>query len=175
MHTFTELVDRCTVFTLDALNEAKRKLVDELQASAATSPVKSLQVVQLQKAISAVGMFSMFEAILQDELSCKNGFLKAKEILAHEGEIVLSERFNDLQLAINVLKHGRGRSYNELAAKSSGLPFRIKQPGEYFFCEGDVSEVATLIEVDDAFVRGCAQVINEVSVVINRVRPDFFG
>lgn len=174
MHTFTELVDRCSAFTLDALSQAERKLEEDLQNSAATSLVKSLQMVQLQKAILAVGMFSMFEAILQDGLGCKDGFIEAKEILRCEDETVLYKRFSDLQLAINVLKHGRGHSYDELV-KNIELPFRIKQPYEVFFCEGDVSEVSTLIEVDDAFVRNCAQVICEVSSIIKRVRPNFFG
>jgi len=139
MHTFSELVDRCTAFTLDALSQAEGRLVEDLQTSAATSLVKSLQMVQLQKAISAVGMFTMFDAILQDGLCCRDGFLEAKEILNREGEILLKERFSVLQLAINVLKHGRGRSYDELTAKGPELPFKIKQPVEFFFCEGDVS------------------------------------
>lgn len=175
MHTFTELVDRCTTFTLYALSEAEKKLVEELQNSAATSLVKSLQMVQLQRAISAVGMYSMFEAILQDGLGCKDGFKEAKNILDRTGEISLKDRLSDLQLAINVLKHGRGRSYDELIAKSAELSFRIKQPGEHFFCEGDVSEVSTLIEVDDAFVRSCAEVISAVSVAIKKTHPEFFG
>jgi hypothetical protein len=175
MHTFTELVDRCTGFTLDALGRAERKLIEDLQTSAATHLVKSLQMVQLQKAISAVGMFSMFEAVLQDGLGCKDGFREAKEILDREREISLKDRFSDLQLAVNVLKHGRGRSYDELVAKAAGLPFRIKQPEERFFDEGDVSEVATLIEVDDAFVWSCVQVIQDVSAIIKRTRPSFFG
>jgi hypothetical protein len=51
------------------------------------------------------------------------------------------------------------------------LPFRIKRPGEDFFSEGDVSEVATLIEVDDRFVRDCAALIAQVATVINKVYP----
>jgi hypothetical protein len=174
MHTFTELVDRSAAFTLDALNQAERRLVEELQTSAATSLVKSLQMVRLQKAILAVGMFSMFEAILQDGLGCNDGFIEAKEILKCEDETLLNKRFSDLHLAINVLKHGRGRSYDELV-RSVELPFRIKQPNEDFFCEGDVSEISMLIEVDDAFVRNCAQVIYEVSAIIKKGRPSFFS
>lgn len=136
--------------------------------------VKSLQMVQLQKAISAVGMFSIFEATLQDGLGCQKGFQEAEKILERESENSLQERFINLQLAINVLKHGRGRSYDKLILKGAGLPFRIKQPGEYFFSEGDVSEVSTLIEVDDTFVRSCAHVIYEVSVVIKMAHPNFF-
>jgi hypothetical protein len=96
MHTFTDLVDRCTAFTLEALKEANERTIDALQTSAATTLVKTLQMIQLQKAILAVGMFSLFEAILQDGLSCSDGFREAIDILNREGEAVLKERFNDL-------------------------------------------------------------------------------
>jgi hypothetical protein len=175
MHTFTDLVDRCTAFTLDALREANERTIDALQTSAATTLVKALQMIQLQKAILAVGMFSLFEAKLQDGLSCSDGFREATDILDREGEAVLKEHFNDLQLAINVLKHGRGRSYDALVAKAGVLRFRVKLPGEAFFCEGDVSEVSTLIEVDDTFVLSCAEVIREVSEAIRRARPEFLS
>lgn len=174
MHTFAEIAHRCTAFTLDALGRAERKLIEDLQTSAATHLLESLEMVQFQKAISAVGMFSMFEAALQDALECEDGFREAKEILDRGGEISLKERFSDLELAVNVLKHGRGRSYDELVAKAAELPFRIKQPDEKFFDEGDVSEVATLIEVDDAFVWSCVQAIQDVCVIIRKTRPDFF-
>ncbi|MDR5901618.1 hypothetical protein [Halomonas icarae] len=169
MHGFTELVDRCAAFTLEALREANESTVEKLQTSSSTSLVKALTMIQLQKAILAVGMFSIFEANLQDGLGCSNGFDRAKKILGDEGEIDTKERFDDLYLAINVLKHGRGRSYDALVAKAKALPFRIKLPDESFFFEGDVSEVSTLVEVDDAFVQHCGDVISDVSEVIRRV------
>jgi hypothetical protein len=175
MHTFTELIDRCTAFTLETLREANERTIDALQTSAATTLVKALQMIQLQKAILAVGMFSLFEASLQDGLSCRDGFREANNILDSEGEAVLKERFNDLQLAINVLKHGRGRSYDALVAKAGTLNFRVKLPGEVFFSEGDVSEVSALIEVDDTFVFNCAAVISEVSEAIRKARPEFLS
>jgi hypothetical protein len=173
MHTFAELVDRSTAFTLAALNEANERALDGLQTSSATTLVKALQMVSLQKAISAVGMFSLFEAMLQDGLECSDGFREAGDILDRQGDTALKERFVDLQLAINVLKHGLGRSYDVLIAKAELLPFRIKRPGEFFF-EGDVSEIATLIEVDDAFVLSCAEVIRQVSEAVRKTQPRFF-
>ncbi|MDF1929659.1 hypothetical protein PGH45_05695 [Legionella pneumophila] len=89
-------------------------------------------MVQLQKAILTVGMFSMFEANLQDILGCKNGFARAKEILKNKGQSTTKERFDDLCCAINVLKHGRGDSYNTLVKKAKNLPFRVKLPHESF-------------------------------------------
>jgi hypothetical protein len=173
MHTFTDLVDRCTAFTLAALGEVNKRTIGALQTNGVTSLVKTLQMVQLQNAILAVGMFSLFEAILQDGLNCTGGFCEATSILEGAGQAALKERFSNLQLAINVLKHGRGRSYEALVAKAGALPFRLKLPGQSFFYEGDVSEISTLIEVDDTFVSSCADVIREVSETIRRVRPEF--
>lgn len=94
-----------------------------------------------------------------------------RECLVRENENDLNSRFVTFVHAINVLKHGRGRSYDALVAADNDLPFRIKRPGEDFFSEGDVSEVATLIEVDDQFVRDCAAVIAQVAIVINKAYP----
>lgn len=167
MHSFSELVQHSAEFSLDALGKAQQEVIDALQSSAATPLVRALQMVQLQKAISAVGMFSMFDAILQDDLQCTDGFRSAGELLEARGEQALKEQFQNLQLAINVLKHGRGRSYDALVGKAGDLPFRVKLPDEAFFNEGDVSEVATLVEADDAFVMLCAQVIHNVSLVVD--------
>jgi hypothetical protein len=169
MHSFSELVQHSTAFSLGALESAQQKVIQELQTSASTPLVKALQMVQLQKAISAVGMFSMFEAVLQEELQCENGFREAAKLLKAKGEVVLNERFGDLQRAINVLKHGRGSSYDALVEKAGSLPFRVKLPKEAFFDEGDISEVSTLVEVDDAFVLLCAEVIHDVSLAIKSV------
>ena len=173
MHSFTELVDRCAAFTLGTLREANERTIEALQTNGATSLVITLQMIQLQNTILAVGMFSIFEANLQDGLGCTNGFDKAKKILRDEGELDTKERFDDLYFAINVLKHGRGPSYDALVAKAKKLNFRIKLPGEPFFFEGDVSEVPTLVEVDDAFVQHCGDVIRDVTEVIRRARPEF--
>jgi hypothetical protein len=174
MHMFPELIDGCTSFTLSALKEANDKTIDALQTSGATSLVKSLQMIQLQKAILALGTFSLFDAILQDGLNCSDGFSEVAPILDDEGQGALNEEFSDFQKAINVLKHGRGRSYDALVAKAANLPFKVKLPTEAFFNEGDVSEIFTLIEIDDKFVLQCARIIQEVSEVVRRARPDYF-
>ena len=81
MHSFSELIHRCSVFTLTTLKEVENKTVDALQTSAATPLVKTLQMIRLDKVIFAVGLFSIFEALLQDRLNCNNGFVEAKNIL----------------------------------------------------------------------------------------------
>ncbi len=84
MHRFTDLVDKCTAFTLEAVGEANERTMDALRTSGATLLVKRLQMVQVQKAILTVGMFSLFKAILQDGLSCRYGFREATDILDRE-------------------------------------------------------------------------------------------
>jgi hypothetical protein len=49
MHSFTELVDRCATFTLETLNDANEKTIEQLQTNGGTTLVKTLQMVQLQK------------------------------------------------------------------------------------------------------------------------------
>lgn len=175
MHSFSELAYRCSVFTLTTLKEVEDKTVEELQTSGATRLVKTLQMVRLDKVIFAVGIFSVFEALLQDRLNCSNGFIEAKNILKQSGETTLLEQFSDIELAVNALKHGQGRSYNALIAKSGGtLTSQVKQPSESFFNEGDVSEVTALIDVDDKFIEGCIEVIEKVSKVIQENQPGVF-
>ena len=173
MHSFPELADRCTIFTLGALKEVENSTIDALQTSGATSLVKTLQMIRLEKTILAVGIFSIFDAILQDRLNCSNGFLEAKEILTQNGDSTLLSQFTDLELAVNALKHGRGRSYNALVGKDGGsLLTNIKQPDEHFFDEGDVSEISTLIDVDDKFINSCVDIIKRVSESIMKIRPE---
>ena len=173
MHEFFELADRCTHYTLNNLKKTNDEVCQQLELSGATSLVKTVQMIQLQKVIIAVGMFSIFEANLQDRLNCNNGFTRAKEILSDSGELTIKESFNTYYLAINVLKHGKGWSYESLIAKADNLPFRIKMPDESFFNEGEVAEISTLIEVDDKFVQNCAEVIMEVSTVLRQSIYDF--
>lgn len=168
MHEFSELVLYSTAFSLNALDTAQHVVLDELENRASTPLIKVVQMIQLQKNISAVGMFSMFEAVLQEKLECADGFRAANELLESHKKISLRERFVELQQAINVLKHGKGRSYDALVAKADSLPFRIKRPGEYFFDEGHVSEIAALVEVDDEFVLLCAEIITAVSDFIQK-------
>ena len=174
MHQFSELIDGCAAFTLATICERRDRVIEALKTSASTGLVKSLQTFQLTKVVLAVGMFSIFEALLQDRLACDDGFAAARDCLKAEGESDLGKRFSQYASAINVLKHGRGRSYDALLAEIDALPFRLKRPNEPFFFEGDVSEVSTLIEVDNKFVSACADVIRDVARVIGKNRPEVF-
>ncbi len=130
-------------------------------------------MIRLEKVILAVGIFSVFEALLQDRLNCRDGFTEAKEILKQKGDSVLLSQFVDVELAVNALKHGRGGSYNALIEKDGGsLTSNLKQPNEYFLDEGDVSEITTLVDLDDKFIYNCVEIINQVSESIKKIRPE---
>jgi hypothetical protein len=171
MHEFTELVDRCITLTIEALNEINEKTLEALETSATTGLVKTVQMIQLQKVILSVGIFSIFEAWLQEELNCKDGFKTAKEILKNKDE-QLYKRFNQFHLAINVLKHGRGCSYDKLVLIANELSFTLKMPAS-FLNEGDVSEVSPyLIQVDDEFVLNCANIVRQISTIMTNTKHE---
>jgi hypothetical protein len=173
MHEFTELIYRCTSFSLNSLNKVNDEIIQKMESSAATNLVKNLQMINLHKTVLAVGMFSIFEAHLQDNLDCTNGFSEANKIIEEAGKNDIKICFNNLILAINVLKHGKGKSYDALVERANQLPFRVKLPDEPFFYEGDVSEISSLIEVDDAFVELCSKSIEDVSNVVRQTYPNF--
>jgi hypothetical protein len=161
-----DLLSMCAEFTLAHSESVQEGILKELQTSARTPFVTSLRMLSLQRAILATGMFSLFEGLLQSHMGWTRPFDQLKEYLQQGGHDALAQKFEDYRLAINVLKHGRGKSYDLLLSRASELEFRIKPEEEHFFDEGDVSEVAVLVLVDDPFVRRCAALIQEVTAII---------
>src|SRR5262245_2881015 len=100
MHSFDELAHYCTEYMLSSLEDTLGSVEAELQTSGETRLVKALQMIQLQKAISAIGVLSMFDAMLQDKLGCEDGFRRADKLLDEEGKADLKQRFLDLRMAI---------------------------------------------------------------------------
>ncbi|POW57021.1 hypothetical protein C3408_11980 [Candidatus Pantoea alvi] len=174
MHRFSELVYRCTYFSLSTINEAYDKTVIELSETGATTPVKNLQSLNLQRMIHAVGMFSIFEAHLQLALNCKNGFKETELILEEANNLTLKEDFHNCYLAINALKHGDGASYAKLLEKISTIDFVVETPETPATEEGDVSGVMGLVRVDDNFIKHCLEIIEKVSECISTQRPGVF-
>jgi hypothetical protein len=157
---------------LPVIREQEKKIIGELQTGARTHSIKNLQAISLQRVITAVGMFSVFEAVIQNNVDEEYSFRDVKTALNGAGKGDLSERFNDYIDAINVLKHGKGRSYDSLVSRADRLGFRIRMPDENFFHEGDVSELSFLIQVDDTFILKCAEIIGLVSAELSKLRPD---
>lgn len=175
MDRFSEVTARCVGFMINALNNASRANWDD-GSDGSTRFVKNAQALQLGKVVTAVGIFSIFEARLQDGLNCPDGFAELRRILLSASEHDLELRFRQFAAAVNVLKHGRGRSYDWLLSSQEVLPFVLKARDQRFFFEGDVSEPNTLVLVDDAFVRDCADLVEASIDVLQRLRPDiYFG
>lgn len=173
MHQFNELAYKCTYFSLNVINEAYEKAVEELSETGSTPPVKQLQALNLQKMIHAVGLFSIFEAYLQQMLGCRRGFKDAEMILEQADEHALKENFHNCYLAINALKHGEGASYKSLIGKINTLNFVVESQTTPIFEEGDVSGIFALVKVDDSFIDNCLEIIDKVYKCINHHRSNF--
>jgi hypothetical protein len=160
---------------VNALNEASRFNFGD-GSDGSTLFVKNAQALQLGKVVTAVGSFSIFEARLQDSLDCPDGFAQLRKILITAEKQDLLLRFEQFTAAVNVLKHGQGRSYDLLLSMHESLPFVLKARDQHFFFEGDVSESNTLVLVDDAFVRSCANLIQALIEAVQRTKPGvYFG
>lgn len=169
MHDFSDLIERCWGFTSSGLSEIETSILEELKTSSATPLIKNLQMIQLSKVVFVVGAFSLFEAYLQKQLNCRNGFSDIKRILKESDEELLFKKFSDIELAINALKHGEGKSHQSLVTKKGGvLETLIKDNHNQFLNEGDVSEVDVLVDVNNKFVIECIDVITKVTEFIKR-------
>lgn len=108
--------------------------------------VNGLRMATVQIEIAAVGVFSLFEARMQHYFQKGSFFKLLKKHLIDRGQPELADDIWHYYLAVNVLKHGRGPSYEELR-KAPDLPFDIKQPDDSFFEEGDVAKPEGLTNV----------------------------
>ncbi len=173
MERFSEITAGCAGFMINALNEAYRVNMGD-GSNASTVFVKNAQAFQLGKVVTAVGIFSIFEARLQDGLDCSDGFAGLRKLLSGETDNNLVLRFQHFVAAVNVLKHGRGRSYDWLLERPEPLPFRLRARDQAFFLEGDVSEPDTLVLVDDLFVSDCVKLVESLIERVQQLRPEVY-
>ena len=145
--------------------ESSMKLYDRMSecADGSTSWIRFVRSVRLHNTIVAVGMFSMLEAMLKTRMGWQAPFEDIRNLDGVDSELL--RKIDDYRLAINVLKHGRGRSYDILVSRDK-LPFRIKKSDEFSFEEGDVSEVDILIDADLSFLAECSDIISNISNLI---------
>jgi hypothetical protein len=164
--TDIELFTACMDFTLHHTHESDQQTFKELETSGATRLVNALRVFRLQRAVLAVGMFSMFEALLQSKLKWKDPLAQLDDHLRAHDNKELASAIDDYRLAVNALKHGEGRSHKELLARADKLEFKVRANGDHFYGEGDVTDVGILVDVDDTFARRCAELIEQASEAI---------
>jgi hypothetical protein len=162
MHPFHEIIS----FTNSSINIYIDKRFEDIGKALNENPksiyIKALQGIELQKAIQVVGSLSIFESILQKQLNVDSGFQSAKMILKEKGMNELLKKFTYWINIVNVLKHGYGRSYKNLI--DDEFPdIKIKSTEDAFFSEGDVSEVDTIIQINNEHIDIITDLILEVS------------
>ena len=173
MHNFSELILHSSTFILSILKEIEDRTMQDLYNSPETIHIKKLQMINLQKTFFFIGVFSYYESLLQERLNSKNGFAEVKKILKNNNEFQLLEEFNELQCIVNVLKHGKGSSYNELLQKQKRkININIKHRNLNYFNEGNVNEICSIIEVDDKFITKSVRLINAIAIAIQKYNPE---
>lgn len=166
MHPFNELLVQGTTNALKAFDRTYVSTINSLRKGGKAGEVRAMQMVNLQKAMFVIGMFSLLESTVQKDSKCKNGNNEIKDKLCVHGYEKVKEKYELYCAAINILKHGKGSSYDFLMKNYHKLPFKVKLPDEVFFYEGDVSEISTLIEVDNEFVINCAVLVDVIYKIL---------
>ncbi|SFH97119.1 hypothetical protein [Bradyrhizobium sp. Gha] len=131
--TDIQLFTACMDFTLHHTHESEQQTFKELETSGATRLINALRVFRLQRAVLAVGMFSMFEALLQSKLKWKDPVVQLDDHLCAHGMKELASAITDYRLAINTLKHGEGRSHKDILARADKLEFKVRASGDHFY------------------------------------------
>lgn len=161
MHQFDDLLKMVIDSHIRKTSDMRDTVEKDLERLAPTRHIKNLQMLQLQNAIVAIGIFSLFESFMQGHFMVGHSISHIKEVLKRTQPELLKE-FEMYRMAINVLKHGRGTSHDQLLQCRDRLPFQLREYHEEPFFEGDVSEIATLIQVDDMFLLDASRVISAV-------------
>lgn len=119
-----ELISRAAEFALNHASETEDKLQEELRTSGATSLVSAARMLTMLRAVIAIGSLSVFESVLQQQTGWDDPFVRVDQELRGNGNDTLADRFLDYRNAINVLKHGKGRSYEALLKRGRRSTFQ---------------------------------------------------
>lgn len=161
-----EHLSRATHMISQQVAEVSAMHVENLQTGASTVDVNGLRTGSMAITIIAVGVIGTFEGMLQGHLGWADAYTELDKVLRGAGRADLADQLLDYRLAVNVLKHGEGRSYDKLLDRRASLPFAIKGKGEAFFEEGDVSEVGGLVDTRGPFIDHCVEIITEIRDVL---------
>lgn len=159
-HSSWQLIVATMQGTASSFQSNADAMLERLKDDGSSAIVNGARATQMQMVMVAVGGFSMLEGILEQTRGWSAPFRELDEQLRAAGLNSIADEFLTYRLAINVLKHGYGDSYERLL-QLSNLPFRVKGPDENFFDEGDVSEIPGLVLVDERFVHSCALAIEK--------------
>src|SRR5262249_8636545 len=127
----------------------------QLETSGATRQMMTLRMLMLQRAVLAIGTFSLLTPA-PDQMRAKP-IDELDRYLSKHGTQLPSD-FTDYRLAINALKHGQGRSHTELLARASTLNFKVRAAVDLFGEERDIFSV----HVFSRCPRGACQTVRPV-------------
>lgn len=166
-----DLLTRACDALLPVVDEYEGRYLGILAETGRTNAVNGLRAARLQRAIIAVGMFSLFEAALKSEYNWPNPISRLEEVLKAT-DPALWNRFETYWLANNVLKHGTGKSLEKLVQRRAQLEFEVRAEDEAFFEEGVINEIHSRIDITNPFVRNCAALIEQISLLIAKESRD---
>lgn len=170
-HTSWELVVATLKASAASVQRENDEALDRLMDDGSSAVVNAARVSQIRIVMLAVGGFSMLEGILEQTRDWREPFIELDKELRAKGLGSIADEFLVYKMAINVLKHGFGRSYEWLLSREN-LPFRVKNRDESFFEEGDIGEIPGLILVDHFFVHSCASVIEKALTALKIPRVE---
>src|SRR5579864_5821082 len=99
-----ELISRAAEFAFDHAAQAESELHEAFKTSGATSLVNTARMLTMLRAVIAIGSFSVFESLLQQQTGWRYPFGEVDRELRKIGNEPLADRFLDYRNAINVLK-----------------------------------------------------------------------
>jgi hypothetical protein len=121
--------------------------------------VEELRAATSELELASVDIFTAFEARMQHHFKRGPFSRKLKALLIEEGQADLAKRVHHFYLVVNVLKHGKGASYRELAGVSSAM-FNVTS--------GDDAQSLIEINVPDFFDGLTATILEAYEFLENR-------
>ena len=170
-HSSWQLIVATMQRTASFLHRDAEEELHRLRDDGSSSIVNYSRSAQMQMVMVAVGGFSILEGILEQTRGWAEPFNQMDRELRAKGLGAIADDFMNFRQAVNVLKHGFGRSYEQLIQRDK-LPFRVKKADENFFDEGDIAEIPGLVLVDKDFVLACSIMIEQVCEALEIPRLD---
>ena len=119
----------------------------ELETSSATRLLTAIDLCHTHLAINIVGIFSLYESRLQSTYNWSKPFDEVQKCHRMHGSPNQAEEFENLRLAVKVLKHGAGSSLATLLTRADRLPFKVGNKKRDLYEEGECCPASDLILV----------------------------
>jgi hypothetical protein len=151
------------------ISSALDTIYKKLETSGATRLLSAIDVCHTQIAATVVGIVSLYESRLQSANGWSKPFDEVQNLLKKYGSAAQAEEFENLRLAVNVLKHGIGQSHSKLMARTDRLPFKVQATFGALHEEGDVCPPPDLVLVSVEFLERCCAAIEGSWAIVKKV------